>query len=37
LQRVRPGALVAPEMVSMDGSPAKQAQNIEEQEKTAQR
>jgi multidrug efflux system membrane fusion protein len=29
LQRVRPGAVVAPQMVSMDGKPAQQAQNAD--------
>jgi membrane fusion protein, multidrug efflux system len=29
LQRVRPGAVVAPQTVSMDGKPAKQAQNAD--------
>jgi multidrug efflux system membrane fusion protein len=36
LQRVRPGAVVAPQMVSMDGKPAQQAHN-EGKDSVAQR
>jgi multidrug efflux system membrane fusion protein len=31
LQRIRPGALVAPQMVGMDGKPAQHAQNATNQ------
>ena len=37
LHRVRPGALVAPEQVAMDGKPAVQAQNSSDQSGVAQR